>query len=574
MTLQFTVDVALFGIVALIGVALAAYVWTRRSAPGGTYFSFMMAGVAWWASAYAAEAAIVEPAGTLFFAKLSYAGIASVPLLWLLFTLSYSKHATRLTSKYFLLLWAVPVITVAMALTNDWHGWIWASVSLKSTHPNAFAFTLGPWFWVHAIYSYILILAGTGLLIKAALHIGKKRRHQIGMVILAAVFPLILNVLHVLRLDNFWGTDPTPIAFVLSGALITWGLFRYQLFDIVPIARETLIQNMADGVLVFDNGDRLADSNRAARRLIGPGELWAGQRVETVLARWPELAGRCKDRKETSLTTPIENEEGSRWLDIRSSLIRDGDGVPTGYLVVLHDITDIKRSEEEARGFSESLQAEIRERSLAEEEVKASLHEKEVLLKEIHHRVKNNLQIISSLLSLQSGTLCDEGDKNAFRESQNRIKTMALIHEKLYRSRDLSHIDFGDYARNLASHLASSYMVNPGVRIEIDTGDISLDIDQTIPCGLIINELVSNSLKYAFTDSRPGKIRVCMSKDGPRYTLTVSDDGAGLPSGFEFRSCQSLGLQLVNTLVDQLEGTIDLEPGAGTTFKITFKEIH
>jgi two-component sensor histidine kinase len=196
-----------------------------------------------------------------------------------------------------------------------------------------------------------------------------------------------------------------------------------------------------------------------------------------------------------------------------------------------------------------------------------------VLLKEIHHRVKNNLQIISSLLNLQSDNIDLADPARTFRESQDRIRSMALIHEKLYRSGDVARIDFREYVESLTSGLYRSYFPGPGVRIFADVENVSLDIDLAVSCGLIINELVSNALKYAFPDGRAGKIHVSLAGDGDSYTLTVSDDGVGLPPGLDFRDTPSLGLQLVNTLVGQLEGTIELDSAEGTRFKITFAEI-
>lgn len=222
----------------------------------------------------------------------------------------------------------------------------------------------------------------------------------------------------------------------------------------------------------------------------------------------------------------------------------------------------------------QALQAEITERRRVERQMMSSLQEKEVLLKEIHHRVKNNLQIISSLLSLQSETIGSKDPAQTFRESQDRIRSMALIHEKLYQARDISRVDFAEYVRSLTAYLSRSYMTCPGVKIIVDIDRVALDIDKAIPCGLIINELVSNSLKYAFRDRLAGEIRVSLSQSDGVYTLVVSDDGAGMPPGLDFRNTTSLGLQLVNTLVNQLEGTIKLDVTRGTRFKITFAEIE
>ncbi len=202
----------------------------------------------------------------------------------------------------------------------------------------------------------------------------------------------------------------------------------------------------------------------------------------------------------------------------------------------------------------------------------AMLNEKEVLLKEIHHWVKNNLQVISSLLSLQSAQISDPQTQNVLRESQNRVRTMALIHEKLYQSTDLAQVDFAPYLRSLVNSLAQSYREKSDrVAIRVDSQSIILDIDTAIACGLIVNELVSNALKHAFPAERPGEIRVVVAQHGDdRVLLQVSDDGAGLPPHVDFRSSPSLGLQLINSLVDQINGSIEVETGAGTHFAIAF----
>lgn len=217
---------------------------------------------------------------------------------------------------------------------------------------------------------------------------------------------------------------------------------------------------------------------------------------------------------------------------------------------------------------------DITVRKQAEEHIKASLKEKEVLLKEIHHRVKNNLQIISSLLNLQSGYIQDKFAGEIFKESRNRVKSMALIHEKLYLSKDLARIDFAEYVRHLTTHLLRSYGANArAVRLSIDIEKILLDIDTAIPCGLIVNELVTNSLKYAFPPGVEGEIQITMHQESDgQLALVVRDNGAGLPPNFNFNNTGSLGLQLVSTLTDQLEGTIQLNRTGGTTFKILLRQ--
>ncbi len=205
------------------------------------------------------------------------------------------------------------------------------------------------------------------------------------------------------------------------------------------------------------------------------------------------------------------------------------------------------------------------------DQLRTSLDEKEVLLKEIHHRVKNNLQVISSLLNLQSSYVRDEGDMEIFRESQNRIRSMALIHEKLYQSGNVSLVDFPQYARSLANTLFRSYRsADSKVSLEVDFGDVSLGIDAAVPCGLIINELLSNALKHAFPGNRGGKVVLGLRELGGKTRLTVKDDGIGVPGSVDVAKPDSLGLQLVNTLVAQIGGVLEVDRSNGTEFRIAF----
>jgi PAS domain S-box-containing protein len=217
---------------------------------------------------------------------------------------------------------------------------------------------------------------------------------------------------------------------------------------------------------------------------------------------------------------------------------------------------------------------DITERKTAENEVKRSLNEKELLLREIHHRVKNNMQIISSLLNLQRSYIQDEEADNILQESQGRVKSMALIHEKLYQTSDLARINVAEYIRSLTMNLFHSYTVKPGINLSMDVGELYFNIDTAVPLGLIINELVSNSLKYAFQDQDEGEIRISLieTAEPGRYLLLIRDDGTGFPEEVDFCQTHSLGLQLVNTLVNQLDGEIEMVTNGGTTFNIIIQE--
>jgi len=216
---------------------------------------------------------------------------------------------------------------------------------------------------------------------------------------------------------------------------------------------------------------------------------------------------------------------------------------------------------------------DITEKKISEERIRLSLKEKEVLLKEVHHRVKNNLQVISSILNLQSSYVKDEGTLQILKESQNRIKSMAFIHESLYQTKDFSNINFTEYVLNLSQNLMHSYSnFDHEIKLNLDIQKVFLNLDLAIPCGLIINEIMSNALKYAFVDnSLGGEIAIVMKVSGENLVLNIGDNGKGLPPNIDYRNTESLGLQLVVTLTDQLSGTIALDLKKGTNYSIMFK---
>jgi PAS domain S-box-containing protein len=265
--------------------------------------------------------------------------------------------------------------------------------------------------------------------------------------------------------------------------------------------------------------------------------------------------GRMKDRLEGKRVSSryecraVKKDETIIWVELVSSLI-EYQGKPAVQGAVI-DITDHRQ---------------------AEEQIRASLKEKEVMLREIHHRVKNNMQIILSLLRIQSRLVADPETREMFKQSQNRIRSMALIHEALYKSDDLANIDFSDYINRMATHLLSFYREEIGhVRFNQEAQGIFLDINKAIPCGLIISELLSNALKHAFPGRRDGEILVKMKRDQRgKYTLSVKDTGVGFPEELDFREAKTLGLQLVTDLTAQLHGEIELQNGEGTEFNIRF----
>jgi PAS domain S-box-containing protein len=211
-----------------------------------------------------------------------------------------------------------------------------------------------------------------------------------------------------------------------------------------------------------------------------------------------------------------------------------------------------------------------------EEIIKKSLHEKEMLMREINHRVKNNLTVISSLLSLQSSYVADEEAKGMFKDSQNRARAMALIHERLYQSKDLKRIDFADYISTLAIDLFNTYQINQDrITLDLEIEETLLDVNTAIPLGLILNELISNSLNYAFSDGKHGKINISLKKTTEnQFILEVFDNGIGIPQDFDIKNTNSFGLQIVSILIDQIQGALEIDNNGGTRFVILFEDFN
>ncbi|MBW4521840.1 MAG: PAS domain-containing protein [Scytolyngbya sp. HA4215-MV1] len=318
------------------------------------------------------------------------------------------------------------------------------------------------------------------------------------------------------------------------------------------------VENTPAAVAVLDRDMRylltsrrwLTDYRLKSQNLIGRSHY---EIFPTLPDRWKEIHQKC-------LQGAIESceEDSFQWVDGTDEWLKweirpwhDRTGAVGGIIMFTEIITARKQ---------------------AEKQVQQSLQEKDLLLQEIHHRVKNNLQVVCSLLSLQAGYITDQASLAVFREGQSRVRTMALIHEKLYRSNDLAKTDFAQYVYDLITELFHSYGINPEiVSLKIHIRNVMLGIDTAIPCGLILNELVSNALKYAFPAGRRGNIVIYLRQGRQgEYLLSVSDDGVGIPDDLDFRETRSLGLTLVCTFVAQLRGRIDLDRRNGTTFKISF----
>ncbi len=321
----------------------------------------------------------------------------------------------------------------------------------------------------------------------------------------------------------------------------------------------TLVESASDPISLYDENGIFLMANKAGAHSMGeePADL-LGRSLRDFFP--PEIAEKQIDliRKVINTEEGVDMEmfvpygDKDQWFSTSLQPIYGRDNQIHSVQVISRDITEIKETQLK---------------------LEQALQDKEMLMKEIYHRVKNNLMVISSLLNLQSRYIKDEEAKAMFKQSQERAQSMAMIHERLYRSADLKHINFGDYIRKLARDLFRTYVADPSrIKLEMDVEDVMIDINIAIPLGLMVNELISNSMKHAFPEGNSGEIGVKFKEHADQCVLEVSDTGVGFPPDFDFEKSDSLGLQLINSLTQQISGELKLEKDQGTTFKITFQQ--
>jgi PAS domain S-box-containing protein len=328
-----------------------------------------------------------------------------------------------------------------------------------------------------------------------------------------------------------------------------------------------LFETMGQGVVYSNKEGIVTSANPAALNILGREELdFIGGKIfeegwglikedgtPFTFEDFPlQLALRTgKEIQDVLLGFYNPKRKGQRWIKVNCiPQFNNGDSIPYQVYTIIEDISEQKA---------------------ANDQIKNSLHEKETLLKEIHHRVKNNLQIISSLLNLQSGYLKDQETIEILRESQNRVRSMALIHERLYRSEDFSSVDFNKFLVDLTNILQSSYYnVARLVALNLNLEQIYLSIDIAIPLGLLINEIVSNSFKHAFVDKKDGKIEIEMLRKKDKIFLSIKDNGIGIPEKFNAQESETLGFKLIHSLVSQIDATIEIKKDNGTEIILSF----
>ncbi|MGB9936825.1 MAG: histidine kinase N-terminal 7TM domain-containing protein [Methanobacterium sp.] len=664
-------------ITSLIPFFLAIYALKKRSIKLHDYFILLMISVGIWALFSFLEFSSTDIYSKIAYAKLSYIGVATIAPFWLLFSLSYAKYEKFLKNSYILFIFIIPLIVLFLVFTNEWHGLIWPEIIISSNLPgNILIYGHNMGVWVNMVYAYFLILLGIVILFHTFINSPRKYKYQTSMLILCAAIPLTSNILYAANLFTLNGLDLTPFLFVISGILIAFTLFQFQLLHNIPIAYHELFRSMNNSFFIFDFEDRLLDFNSEAQRIFQISHEDAGKKAEDIFKNWQEILSFYKESPDCVDEVFIEDPVNS-WIKMQIAPLYDNQNIETGKLLICHDINAQKEVEKALResetryrilthvspdavvvfinkkivfaneatakllgtkdtpeiiGMSleeiihpdciessknryymaendrkcsdyteekivrkdgkaiyvetgtvptifnnkkavQSVVRDITPRKDLERELKKSLEEKDIMMKEIHHRVKNNLIVISSLLNMQSRYIKDKETLDIFLESKNRAKSMALIHEKLYQSNDLKKINFGNYLRTLSQEIFNTYKGNlDTVKLNLDADDIMLDINTSIPLGLILNELISNCFKHAFKSGENGQIWIDFHYKNEGFIVVIRDNGNGFPEDIDIQNATTMGLMLVNSLVKQIDGKIEVDCSKGTQIEIKFKE--
>jgi len=323
----------------------------------------------------------------------------------------------------------------------------------------------------------------------------------------------------------------------------------------------TVLHDSNDALTVQDLEGKILAWNRGAEKMYGYSE------AEALEMNIEKIVPEDKKHEARKLIDELKTVRQVDSMETRR-LTKDG-----RILDVWFTVTKLVDENGTMRAVA-TTERDVTEQRRTTAELKKALREKELLIKEIHHRVKNNLIGIQGLLRLPLKHIRDEDAKVYFRESANRVKSMSMIHERLYRTHDLSSINVAEYLYSLGRMLLDFYKIGEDrINLEYSIPDMSLDVEKMIPCGLIVNELITNAIKYAFPDGREGSIRIAFYKDSKEgYVLEVADDGIGLPGDFTVYQTESLGMQLVTSLVKQLNGSLEVSGSRGTEFRIQFGE--
>jgi signal transduction histidine kinase len=525
---------ALYALAAAIALALVVMCWRRRAISGSRSLAGLLLALAVWSGAELLELLAVGPGAKIMWSKFSYLGAATCPTLLLVFAVEYTQRKKYLAPRFVLLRWLVPLITLALVFTNDWHGWVWDRITPIPSDLELLSYGHGGWFWVNALYSYGVVLLAMFMVATTAARASIVYRGQAFALLISIGIPLFANAIYVLEYSPMEGLDISPFAFILSGCLLAFGIFRLRLLDLVPVARDLLLAELDDGVIVLDERGRIADINPAAQAMLHTEMAAIGQQI-------PDLPG---PRGEFQV-------EG-RWFDRRISELRDPHGATTGRLIVLHDLTERKQAE------------------MALEE-NAILRERQRLARDLHDSVTQSLNslVLSAYTAtnrLKQGHLdrLESSISQMATSARQALKEMRLLLYDL-RLAPAGQMNLADALRTRLEAVESRSGIDAQFTVE-EVGPLDASVEHELY--MIAMEALNNSIKH----SNATRVVVSLRRGSNGLELEMMDNG----SGFSARTSHAggMGLTSMSERASKIGGelTITSAPGEGTRILMRVKE--
>ncbi len=590
---------SLFGAAAL-AAGTAAYIWRHRHAAAAMALpmAVMMGSITWWVICYALQISLEDVTHKLIAHRATYLGIVIVPVAWFVFAAQYSQQQAWVTRRNLVLLLIVPAITTVLIWTSEWQTVMW----LEDEVADAGSFTVinsvgGPWFWVHAGYSYVLILVGSYFLFRQFARSPRMYQQQLTAVFVSVIVPMIANVITI-----FGGNavDLTPFAFTITGVALTWGLLRYHLFELVPVAHEAVIASMTDGMIVLDAQERIINVNPAALQIIHKTEAelvgYPVMQVIPLLVNQPETADAFRGEGMIVGEVYAPRDGKPRYLDVRVSPLCDEQGRLTGRVVVFRDVTERKQAEQRIQEQNTVLMATNHELALARIQAEQATQLKSQFLANMSHELRTPMTAIIGYTEVQlagmTGPLNQEQEDFQKRVLANAEHLLALINDIL----DLSKIESGRMDMIRRPFVVREWLDDIVRQTQVLATDKKLryevEFDETLAEMIVgdaarLKQIVINLLSNAVKFTDEGGVTLAVAQnDADSWKIVVTDTGIGIPPHMqetvfeEFRQVDNssrrrhggtgLGLAIVRRLVLMMNGTIRLksEVDKGTTFTV------
>ncbi|MCL4867602.1 MAG: PAS domain-containing protein [Anaerolineae bacterium] len=590
MPLQFTPFIIPLLIAALLSMGLIAYAWSKRPAAATTPFIFMMAGVAIWLLAYAIEISSTTVTQIIFWANINYLGIVTVPVAWLVFCLAYTNSQRIVPLRLVLLLLIEPAVILLSIWTDEFHQLFRQAVVLNTSGPFAtLDITRGPLFWVHTAYSYGMLGYGIYLLFVAYTRSSGIYRSQIRVMLLGALAPWIANIFYILFLSASLPIDPTPLAFLVTGGMFAWGMFGFRLMDLAPVARNWVIEQMDDGMIVLDRQNQVVDINPAAANLIGrPVNQLIGHPGVELFAEWPDLMAQYQDVEKVITEIQLPTETGIRHIYLNILPFYDSYKQLTGRLLVIRDVT-------EQREADLALQ-------IAKEKADAANRAKSTFLANMSHELRTPLTAIIGYSELLNEHAAAANDTYAPPRLE-KIKTSAthlvnIVNDIL----DLSKIEAGQMKLHLETFNVRQVidtaiaMVQP-ILME-NQNEITLkiadEIETMVGDQMKVRQILLNLLHNAAKFTKKGKIEITVRPDiidPALFLFEIKDNGIGISPEQVNKIFQpfsqaddstarrfggtGLGLTISQYFCQMMQGNIMLssQPGHGSCFTVRLPSV-